>query len=410
MILALRRIVGDRVLLGAALGIFANGVSFAAVMPYQSIVGVTRLGLAPAIYGGVTFVASLIAVLMSLAFGVATDRGRSRSVIMSVALVVGVVGNGLVALAPGRQIFVLAHLLMIPVSVGIYGQFFAVVRIRTAQDPGPLAAAVSSIVRTMFLLAWMLAPLLSSELVRQGYAMVDVYLVAAVGCAVALVSVHLVRAVGAGPPGSVPAGTPRGDVARLASPDVLLPLLLVGLVVGATRLATILLGLIVVQRGIAGSSDVGVFSGVLAGLEIPSMLLAGRAARSLPVQQIIWCGAVAFSIYLVGLAVAPTVVWLYVLTVPGAVGSAVIGGMTIGFLQDLLPHHPGAGSSLISVSSFVGSLAAAAIFGLGAGALGYSGVALVGAVLGAGAATLLLVHGRGVGSVRRRPRDRASTA
>ncbi|HEX9871769.1 MAG TPA: hypothetical protein VGC99_24860 [Candidatus Tectomicrobia bacterium] len=58
-----------------------------------------------------------------------------------------------------------------------------------------------------------------------------------------------------------------------------------------------------------------------------------------------------------------------------------VGGLTIGYLQDLVPHRTGAGSSLISVGGFLGALMASAVFAVGVRTFGYAGAALLGGAL-----------------------------
>jgi len=393
MLVALRAIYGNRTLRGASLGVFANGASFAAVMPYQSMVGINVLALNPTGYAFVVFLSSLFAVVISVSIGIATDRGIDRWNIMAAALLVGIVGNGIVALAPRVEIFVVAHLFMIPVSVGIYGQFFSMIRVETSRGDANIAASVSSIIRALFSLAWMMAPVAASALIQAGYPIVTVYAFASSSCLIGLLALLSVPKPVKTIHGEANKST-KGIMLDLGRPDVLTRLVLIGVVIGCPRLASMILGLVIVDRSLGTQVDVGIFAGIMAFLEIPFILAAGIGLRYLSRVKLIFAGTAMFSLFLVGLAGAPNLVMLYALSIPGAFGAAVLGSLTIGYLQDLVPERPGSGGSLISVGSFIGSLVSSAVFAIGVDTVGYTGTALLGATLGVGAAILLVVQQR----------------
>ena len=297
MFSAINHIWRNKTLRGAALGVFANGVSFASVIPYQSMVGINVLNMSPTGYATVAFLSSLFAVLISISIGVATDRSVHRRLIMAAALLVGIVGNGLVVVMPRVEVFVLSHLLLIPVSVGIYGQFFAMIKLETSEDPQQRATSVSSAIRALFSLAWMIAPIVSSMLIQMGYPLVTVYAFAAFACAVGLLALLSVPKQTTKLPKS-PTIQSRSISSELRRIDVLIRLLLVGMVISCPRVASMILGLVVVDRALGGQADVGVLAGVMALLEIPYILASGVGLKYMSLPALICLGAVMYSFFL----------------------------------------------------------------------------------------------------------------
>jgi hypothetical protein len=145
--------------------------------------------------------------------------------------------------------------------------------------------------------------------------------------------------------------------------------------------------------------DVALYVGLVAGLEVPFMLLLPRLVpRLVPGvsrSTLILGGA---SLYAVHVALLPVLagspfVWLLVL--PAAVGGAVTLTVPIAYLQDLLADRPGAGASLMAVKRLAGDVIAAFCFAVGTALAGYGLVTAIGvAVSLAGALALWLADRR----------------
>ena len=89
-----------------------------------------------------------------------------------------------------------------------------------------------------------------------------------------------------------------------------------------------------------GTEDVALYVGLVAGLEVPVMLLLPGLTRGIPRTRLILAGAALYGIHVALLPVlaGSPLVWLLVL--PAAVGGAVTLTVPIAYLQDL--HHRGA--------------------------------------------------------------------
>lgn len=70
------------------------------------------------------------------------------------------------------------------------------------------------------------------------------------------------------------------------------------------------------------------------------------------------------------------------LILPGGIGAGILLSITVGYVQDLVAERPGAGSSLVSVSHFGGTMFASAVFAVAALFTDYQGTALLGGAIG----------------------------
>ncbi|MEI2652257.1 MAG: hypothetical protein V9G12_08895 [Microthrixaceae bacterium] len=139
-----------------------------------------------------------------------------------------------------------------------------------------------------------------------------------------------------------------------------------------------IISLVMVAAVGRGTQDVALYVGLVAGLEVPFMLLLPGATRGIPRTRLILTGAALYGIHVALLPVlaGSPLVWLLVL--PAAVGGAVTLTVPIAYLQDLMADRPGAGASLMAVQRLAGDVIAAACFALGTTLAGYGTVALLG--------------------------------
>jgi hypothetical protein len=133
---------------------------------------------------------------------------------------------------------------------------------------------------------------------------------------------------------------------------------------------------------------VALYVGLVAGLEVPFMLVLPRLARGWGRNGLILLGAVIYGVHLVLLPwlAGSWAVWL--LLWPAAIGGAVVLTVPIAYLQNLLADRPGAGASLMAVQRLAGDVIAALCFAVGTAVAGYAAVAFLGmamSVIGAGA-------------------------
>ena len=148
-----------------------------------------------------------------------------------------------------------------------------------------------------------------------------------------------------------------------------------------------------------GTADVALFAGLVAGAELPFMLMLPLLTRGMtrPVAMLLDTGMYLLHLLSLPQLAGPPLVWALVL--PAAAGGAYILTLPIAHLQDMLAARPGTGSALISLQKLIGDLMAATCFALGTALSGYALVTALGtAAMLTGAVALVLADRRKPGT------------
>jgi SET family sugar efflux transporter-like MFS transporter len=135
-----------------------------------------------------------------------------------------------------------------------------------------------------------------------------------------------------------------------------------------------------------------VLLGICAALEIPAMLGFGALSTRVPLYLLVRLGPL-FGIVYYTLASAVGEVWqLGVAQLVNACFIAVIQGLAISYVQELLPLQPGRASTLYSNTFACGAILASPMLGLGA-KFGYR-LSFIAAIGMSTAGLVLLIAGR----------------
>ncbi len=110
------------------IAIFLFGFTGAATSPYQSVIGITELGLSDGFYSILIFAAAAVNVAASLWVGVLADRIGNFKIALMTVMMFGVVGYGLVYAVPVAVSFVICTLIILPVYNAMNSLLFANVR------------------------------------------------------------------------------------------------------------------------------------------------------------------------------------------------------------------------------------------------------------------------------------------
>ena len=122
------------------------------------------------------------------------------------------------------------------------------------------------------------------------------------------------------------------------------------------------------------------------------ILIWGWAVPRMGKSASVALGGAVFGIYLAALWLATDTFQIFLLVPINACGSAAILSVILVYVQDLLPDNPGLGTSLMTVTSFIGSAFAGLVFGILGQDGAYHDLAPVGAAMAlVGAVTLWLV-------------------
>lgn len=374
------------------------GAFSATMAPYGSAVAATVFGLGHGAYSAVLATSSLIAVGSAVLLGILADQRANRRTVALVTLSVSVLGAGLMTFRPAPITFIIAHSILFPLSSSFFGQIFAFARLAANALPRAERTAVLSANRALFALPWILVlPLWA--IVFQGRTPLTVIYPVCLAFSLGLLA--LVWALwpkdGATAWRDQKSGLSlAGSLRELADGRILARVLALGGVNGAVTLYIVLVGLVFIAQPGRGASATALYAGLMAGLEVPFMLLLPVLIRRVGQTALVAIGAGLYGLHIVGMAMfaGSPVVWGF--TLAGAAGGAVLLTQPMAYLQDLMSERPGAGASLLAIQRLVGDGFAAAAFAIGTALSGYLLSALIGAALClAGAIALLMMDRRG---------------
>jgi Major Facilitator Superfamily len=355
------------------------------------VIAVKQLDMPEQGYALIAVAMAVTGMLGGLLIGHFSDRAQDRKRLIMISLTTGFLGYGGFALWPSRSTFWFCLLVVMPVATSAYGQLFAVIRSITQEHGSKEAASINSVVRSIYAASWIIVPGLVGAFIATRESTSDSFVVAAAAFGLCLFMYGVFGSSG----GRAAASKQKSwDSLREAFSLVLgtrISSRLVSLALIAcvyTANASILPLFILHFEG-GTTSDVGILAGLVAGLEIPFMLLGGWLNRRFDTWIIIAVGGLVHAGYFVGLSFVTDIWQVYGLAIFNAAGAAIVLSLHLSYLQDLLPDRPGLGTSLMSVGGLLNKFLAAAIFALVGTAVGFSG-ALICAVILAVIGTIML--------------------
>ncbi|EPE99576.1 MFS transporter [Rhizobium grahamii] len=388
---AFSSILRDRQIRVPALTLVALAFTYASTMPYQSIIGINELGLSDRSYSGLIFFAALVNVATSLTLGIWSDKLSDRRPLVLALSVSGMLGFGMIYEFRTAGVFIFGMLVLIPISNSTYSILFASIRATTNRMDRGRAAAITSTVRALFSGSWALAPGLIGLYLINSQSMTPAYGIAALA---SLTCFCLYLFVAKPAPAGEASPSPNigffSSLGRIFSSHVLVRVCLMALLLGLQRLNSVVSPLIITNAAGGTVVDVGFMAGLVAFLEMPFMLMWGALQRRFRNVHVLALGALIYCLYLTLLSFASAPWQIYALVLINACGAAAILSVPITYLQDLIADRPGLGSSLVSVNTFIANGISASIFAAGTSFTGYSGTALLAAVVGLASVGLLL--------------------
>ena len=136
----------------------ALAFTYASTVPYQSIIGISELGMSDGAYSALVFFAAVVNVAISLTLGIWSDRLTERRPLVLALSIAGMIGFGSIALIHSPTVFIFSVLFLVPMSNSTYSLLFASVRARTNQLARSEAVAITSTVRALYSGSWAVAP------------------------------------------------------------------------------------------------------------------------------------------------------------------------------------------------------------------------------------------------------------
>lgn len=328
---------------------FLTGIAGALQTPTLSLFLTDEVHARPAMVGFFFTGSAVIGILVSQFLAGRSDKKGDRKKLIVFCCALGMLAC--VLFAWNRNYFIL---LFVGVFLSSFGstanpQMFALAR-EHADRTGREAVMFSSILRAQVSLAWVIGPPLAYAL-AMGFSFTVMYLSAAVAFVVCgamvwffLPSMRKETALAIG----------TLEAPRRNRRDTLLLFAICTLMWGTNSLYIINMPLFIINELHLPEKLAGVMMGTAAGLEIPTMLIAGYFAKRLG-KRLLMCIAVAagFCFY-TGMLVAHSPVVLLGLQLLNAIYIGILGGIGMLYFQDLMPGQAGSATTLYTNTIRVG--------------------------------------------------------
>ncbi|HAP1568780.1 TPA: sugar efflux transporter SetB [Escherichia coli] len=338
---------------------FLTGIAGALQTPTLSIFLTDEVHARPAMVGFFFTSSAVIGILVSQFLAGRSDKRGDRKSLIVFCCLLGVLACTLFAW--NRNYFVL---LFVGVFLSSFGstanpQMFALAR-EHADKTGREAVMFSSFLRAQVSLAWVIGPPLAYAL-AMGFSFTVMYLSAAVAFIVCGVMVWLFLP---SMQKELPLATGTVEAPRRNRRDTLLLFVICTLMWGSNSLYIINMPLFIINELHLPEKLAGVMMGTAAGLEIPTMLIAGYFAKRLGKRFLMRVAAVGGVCFYAGMLMAHSPVILLGLQLLNAIFIGILGGIGMLYFQDLMPGQAGSATTLYTNTSRVGWIIAGSVAGI----------------------------------------------
>ncbi|EFA6905010.1 sugar efflux transporter SetB [Escherichia coli] len=338
---------------------FLTGIAGALQTPTLSIFLTDEVHARPAMVGFFFTGSAVIGILVSQFLAGRSDKRGDRKSLIVFCCLLGVLACSLFAW--NRNYFVL---LFVGVFLSSFGstanpQMFALAR-EHADKTGREAVMFSSFLRAQVSLAWVIGPPLAYAL-AMGFSFTVMYLSAAVAFIVCGVMVWLFLP---SMQKELPLATGTIEAPRRNRRDTLLLFVICTLMWGSNSLYIINMPLFIINELHLPEKLAGVMMGTAAGLEIPTMLIAGYFAKRLGKRFLMRVAAVGGVCFYAGMLMAHSPVILLGLQLLNAIFIGILGGIGMLYFQDLMPGQAGSATTLYTNTSRVGWIIAGSVAGI----------------------------------------------
>ncbi|EMK2308327.1 sugar efflux transporter SetB [Escherichia coli] len=338
---------------------FLTGIAGALQTPTLSIFLTDEVHARPAMVGFFFTGSAVIGVLVSQFLAGRSDKRGDRKSLIVFCCLLGVLACTLFAW--NRNYFVL---LFVGIFLSSFGstanpQMFALAR-EHADKTGREAVMFSSFLRAQVSLAWVIGPPLAYAL-AMGFSFTVMYLSAAVAFIVCGVMVWLFLP---SMQKELPLATGTVEAPRRNRRDTLLLFVICTLMWGSNSLYIINMPLFIINELHLPEKLAGVMMGTAAGLEIPTMLIAGYFAKRLGKRFLMRVAAVGGVCFYAGMLMAHSPVILLGLQLLNAIFIGILGGIGMLYFQDLMPGQAGSATTLYTNTSRVGWIIAGSVAGI----------------------------------------------
>ncbi|WP_028593328.1 sugar efflux transporter [Paenibacillus assamensis] len=368
------------------------GISFAFVLPYNSLFAIDEVGMSNKTFGIFMLVSSICGIVFSTYIAKLSDRVPNRSFILALCAIAGAIGY--LGFAFSRNFYVLLFVssLFLGIASSTFSQVFAIGReiLGRSTLPSTQLPLYMNILRTIFALSWTLGPAIAAfVLLYLGFT--GLFVVAATcNVIVAIISLLFLKSKQEQQTASISqANIPLTKI--VFQPFIFLNLLAFTFISVANTLSTMNMAQFVTKELGGTEKDIGIIFSIPPVFEIPFMLGFGYLATKIVNDRLIRLGVFIACIYFIILSFAVETWHIFIVQILSAAYISITSGVAITYFQDFLPQMPGTATNLYSNSNKVGSMLGFVLFGFIADGFGYRSVFFTCALFAVLAFALLLV-------------------
>ena len=369
-----------------AAAMFLVGVFNASTYPYQSLIAIEVIGLSKPAFALLLVLASATAVSASVLSGVLGDQHGNRRLIALIATASSLLGMALMLFFPSTISLILCHGILVPIGSSIFGQLFALARLVHPQAEG--RDGILGTVRAALSLAFLAMLVFWTFAFEANIAVTAVYVSGALA-GLGLLTLILLLWPRDGQTDWVDARSGlnfKQAFREIAAPNVLIRLLLLGAITSSGGLYMTVISLVFDQSAQRGPADVALYVGLVAGWEVPCLILLPRVARHFKRSTLIGLGVALYCCHVIALPLLAASPLIWGMTLVAGVGGTTMLALPIAYYQDLLQGRPGTAGTMLALQKLISDVLVAFAFASGTAIGGYTTVAFIGvsiALLGA---------------------------
>lgn len=337
---------------------FLTGIAGALQTPTLSLFLSTEVNVRPTMVGLFFTGSAIIGILVSQFLASRSDRKGDRKSLIFLCCMLGALACALFAWNRNYYLLLFVGVLLSSFGSTANPQMFALAR-EHAEQTGREAVMFSSILRAQISLAWVIGPPIAFALAL-GFGFKVMYLTAA---ATFVLCGALVWKMLPSMPKKPVAATETLEAPRQNRRSALLLFVACTLMWTANGIYLINMPLYMVQELNLPEKLVGILMATAAGLEIPTMLLAGLVAKRFGKRFLMRCAVIAGVLFYTGLLFITGTWQLIALQLLNALFIGVLAGIGMLYFQDLMPGQAGAATTLFTNTTRVGWIIAGSIAG-----------------------------------------------
>ena len=339
---------------------FLTGIAGALQTPTLSLFLTDEVHVRPALVGFFFTGSAVIGILVSQFLAGRSDRKGDRKTLIFACCLLGALGC--ILFAWNRNYFIL---LFVGVFLSSFGstanpQMFALAR-EHADHTGREAVMFSSILRAQVSLAWVIGPPIAYAL-AMGFGFKAMYLSAAFAFVICGAMVWLFLPSMRKEPAvktTVTLESPRRN-----RRDALLLFAACTMMWGCNSLYIINMPLYIINELHLPEKLAGIMMGTAAGLEIPTMLIAGYYAKRFGKRFLMRFAVAAGLLFYIGMVALTNEYMLLGLQLLNAIFIGILAGIGMIYFQDLMPGQAGAATTLYTNTTRVGWIIAGSLAGV----------------------------------------------